>query len=113
MVKIVADNKKNRTMEEFLESVNVLTLKELSMYLRLPEEKIEKEVIQGRIPGRRIEKDWRFLKRAIDDWLRSHDSRTILLHQAGALSDDDTLEELRSNIYLDRGRAEFEQEKTA
>ena len=100
-------------MEEFLESVNVLTLKELSMYLRLPEEKIEKEVIQGRIPGRRIEKDWRFLKRAIDDWLRSHDSRTILLHQAGALSDDDTLEELCSNIYLDRGRAEFEQEKTA
>ena len=97
MVKIVADNKENRTMEEFLESVNVLTLKELSMYLRLPEEKIEKEVIQGRIPGRRIEKDWRFLKRAIDDWLRSHDSRTILLHQAGALSDDDTLEELRSN----------------
>ena len=46
MVKIVADNKENRTMEEFLASVNVLTLKELSMYLRLPEEKIEKEVVQ-------------------------------------------------------------------
>ena len=58
-------------MNEFLASVNVLTLKELSMYLRLPEEKIEKEVVQGRIPGRRIENDWRFLKRAIDDWLRS------------------------------------------
>lgn len=100
-------------IEQFLASVNVLTLKELSHYLRLPEEKIEKEAIQGKIPGRRIEKDWRFLRTAIDDWLRSHDSRTILLHQAGALSDDDTLEDLRSNIYLDRGRPEFEQEKTA
>lgn len=100
-------------MEQFLASVNVLTLKELAHYLRLPEEKIEKEAVQGRIPGRRIEKDWRFLRTAIDDWLRSHDSRTILLHQAGALSDDGTLEELRSNIYLDRGRPEFEQEETA
>jgi len=100
-------------MEQFLASVNVLTLKELAHYLRLPEEKIEKEAVQGRIPGRRIEKDWRFLRTAIDDWLRSHDSRTILLHQAGALSDDDTLEELRSNIYLNRGRPEFEQEETA
>ena len=65
--------------------------------MKFPEEKIKKEVVQGRIPGRRIENDWRFLKRAIDDWLRSHDSRTILLHQAGVLSDDNTLKELCSN----------------
>ncbi len=65
---------------------NVLTLKEVAEYLRLPKEKIEKQVLQGNIPGRRIEDEWRFLKAAIDDWLRSHDTRTILLNQAGALA---------------------------
>ncbi len=29
---------------------NVLTLKEVAEYLRLPEEKIEKQVLQGNIP---------------------------------------------------------------
>jgi excisionase family DNA binding protein len=87
----------------------VFTLKEVSDYLRVPEEKVEKQVLQGRIPGRRIEDEWRFLKSAIDDWLRSTDSRTILLNQTGALSDDDTLEELRLKIYSERGRPETEE----
>ena len=88
---------------------DVFTLKEVSDYLRVPEEKVEKQVLQGNIPGRRIEDEWRFLKAAIDDWLRSTDSRTILLNQAGALSDDETLDELLSKIYSERGRPETEE----
>ncbi|WP_207682256.1 helix-turn-helix domain-containing protein [Desulfonema magnum] len=87
---------------------NVFTLKEVAEYLRVPEEKIERQVLRGRIPGRRIEDEWRFLKTAIDDWLRSHDARMILLNQAGVFSDDETLDELRMAIYSKRGRPEAE-----
>lgn len=86
---------------------NVLTLQEVANYLKIPKDRIEKQVLQGKIPGRRIEDEWRFLKTAIDDWLQSYDSRTILLSQAGALSDDETLDGLRSIIYSDRGRTEI------
>lgn len=54
----------------------VLTLEEAADYLRLPRESIEKEAASGRIPGRRVEDTWRFLKAAIDDWLRRQDART-------------------------------------
>jgi excisionase family DNA binding protein len=89
---------------------DVLTLEEAAGYLRLPEETVEREALQGHIPGRRIEDSWRFLKAAIDDWLRSQDSRTILLQQAGALADDDTLPALRAAIYAQRGRPEAEED---
>ncbi|MBM3133889.1 MAG: helix-turn-helix domain-containing protein [Chloroflexi bacterium] len=68
---------------------DVLTLEEVADYLRLPKEAIERQAVQGQIPGRRIEDTWRFLKAAVDDWLRSHDSRTILLQQAGVLAAGD------------------------
>jgi excisionase family DNA binding protein len=63
---------------------DVLTLEEASDYLRLPVEAVLRQASQGNIPGRKIENNWRFLKTAIDDWLRSQSNRTILLHQAGA-----------------------------
>jgi excisionase family DNA binding protein len=81
-------------------------LDEVANYLRLPKETIEREAAQGHIPGRRIEDTWRFLKAAIDDWLRSHDSRILLLQQAGVLASDETLPELRDKIYEQRGRPE-------
>ena len=50
---------------------DVLTLEEASAYLRLPVEAVLRQALQGNIPGRNIEDNWRFLKTAIDDWLRS------------------------------------------
>jgi excisionase family DNA binding protein len=50
---------------------DVLTLEEVSAYLRLPTEAVLRQASQGKIPGCKIEDDWRFLKAAIDDWLRS------------------------------------------
>jgi excisionase family DNA binding protein len=84
----------------------VLTLDEVAKYLRLPKKTIEQQAIHGKIPGRRIEKSWRFLKKGIDRWLQSHDSRDVLLYQAGSLAEDDTLTELRALIYTERGRPE-------
>ena len=85
---------------------NILTLEETSEYLRLPVETVLNQALKGGIPGRKIENDWRFLKVAIDDWLRANNSRSILLNQAGAFADDDSLEELRENIYQVRERSE-------
>ncbi len=78
--------------------------------MRLQRETIEREAARGRIPGRRIEDSWRFLKAAIDEWLRSQDSRQVLLEQAGALADDETLSELLGSIYAKRKRPETETE---
>jgi excisionase family DNA binding protein len=86
--------------------MEVLTIKEVAEYLRLPEEIVLEEATQGHLPGRKIADTWRFLKAAIDDWLRSQDSRAILLNQAGALAEDDGLDELLEKIYRERGRAE-------
>lgn len=92
---------------------DILTLEEVSAYLRLPAETVLRQTLQGNIPGRQIEDYWRFLKDAIDDWLRSQSSRTVLLMQAGALADDDSLAELRATIYQARGRAEVDEEPDA
>jgi excisionase family DNA binding protein len=85
---------------------NVMTLEEAATYLRLPVETVMRQAMQGQLPGRRIEDTWRFLKAAIDDWLRTQDSRQLLLQQAGALADDETLATLREDIYRARQRPE-------
>ncbi|WGV24029.1 helix-turn-helix domain-containing protein [Halotia branconii] len=89
---------------------DILTLEEASEYLRLPTQTVVHQTILGNIPGRKIENDWRFLKVAIDDWLRSKNGRAVLLQQAGALIDDDTLSDLRAKIYQDRERSEVDGE---
>ncbi|PYS28314.1 MAG: DNA-binding protein [Acidobacteria bacterium] len=94
-------------MNEVIKKREVLTLEEVARYLRLPKDTIVRQAAQGTIPGRRIEDTWRFLKAAIDDWLRSYDSRTLLLQQAGALADDESLPTLRKKIYAARKRPEI------
>lgn len=86
----------------------VLTLDEVADYLRLPKETVERQAAKGQLPARRIEDTWRFLRSAVDDWLRSQDNRVILLQQAGALADDETLAAVRDSIYELRGRPEIE-----
>lgn len=85
---------------------DVLTLEETADYLRLSPETVEMVARSGQIPGRKIADSWRFLREAIDDWLRSSDSRLVLLYQAGALAEDDSLPELLASIYARRGRTE-------
>lgn len=97
-------------MSKMMVRHDVLTLEEVADYLRLSKETVEREAIQGHIPGRRIEDTWRFLKAAIDDWLRSHDSRALLLQQAGVLADDDSLPDLLTTIYAQRGRSEVQED---
>lgn len=47
----------------------VMTLDELAIYLKLPKSTLYKQVQEGKIPGQKIGKQWRFGKRAIDHWM--------------------------------------------
>lgn len=100
-------------VQQTVHVLEILTLEELADYLRLPQEVIERQAMQGQLPGRCIESTWRFRKAAIDEWLQSQDSRTALLHQAGAFLDDNSLTALRAAIYAERGRPETEETETS
>ncbi len=50
-------------------SDDVLTIKELSAYLKIPKSTLYKLVREGKIPSQKIGRHWRFRKRAIDRWL--------------------------------------------
>lgn len=48
----------------------VLTIEELSDYLKIPKSTLYKLVREGKVPCRKIGRHWRFHRNAIDDWLR-------------------------------------------
>jgi excisionase family DNA binding protein len=85
----------------------VMTLAEAAKFLRVSAPKARALAEAQQLPGRKIGNDWRFLKSALVEWLRPKPtSQEILLQQAGALADDDTLPELLASIYAARGRSE-------
>jgi Helix-turn-helix domain len=81
---------------------NVLTLAEASQYLRLSPESLVRQVELGNLPGQQVNEDWRFLRGAIDDWLRCRDQPAVLLGHAGVFANDETLDELQASIDLAR-----------
>ena len=48
---------------------SVLTIGELSEYLKIPKSTLYKLVQDGKIPGQKIGRHWQFLKSRIDRWL--------------------------------------------
>lgn len=54
---------------------HVMTLEELASYLKVPKSTLYKLVQEGRIPGQKIGKQWRFAKVAIDRWLDTESKR--------------------------------------
>lgn len=47
----------------------VLTIGELSSYLKIPKSTLYKLVREGKVPSQKIGRHWRFRKEAIDRWL--------------------------------------------
>ena len=47
----------------------ILTVDEISDYLKIPKSTIYKLVREGKIPAQKIGRHWRFRKEAIDNWL--------------------------------------------
>ena len=47
----------------------ILTIEELSRYLKISKSTLYKLAQQGKIPGQKVGRHWRFKKSAIDMWL--------------------------------------------
>src|SRR5579859_3244584 len=71
-----------RNQNDMLADAKVLTVSELSDYLRVHRSTIYRLLKKGQLPGFKIGSDWRFNVEAIDEWR---------LHQGAA-----ALEELRN-----------------
>jgi excisionase family DNA binding protein len=54
------------------ESAAVLTIEELSAYLKVPKSTLYKLVREGKVPCQKVGRHWRFHKNAIDIWLKEH-----------------------------------------
>lgn len=48
---------------------SVMTLDELASYLKVPKSTLYKLVQDGKVPGQKVGKQWRFAKVSIDRWL--------------------------------------------
>ena len=53
----------------------VLTIAELSDYLKIPKSTLYKIVRSGHVPCMKVGKHWRFCKAAIDAWLANQNPR--------------------------------------
>lgn len=51
-------------------SEDIMTIEALAAYLQISKSTLYKLVQDGRLPGQKVGKRWRFHKGAIDDWLR-------------------------------------------
>jgi len=49
--------------------IDILTLDELSAYLRISKSTLYKLVREGKIPSQKIGRHWRFRKETIDKWM--------------------------------------------
>lgn len=49
----------------------VLTVDELAIYLKVSRSTLYKLLAEGRVPGQRVGRHWRFSKAVIDRWLAS------------------------------------------
>lgn len=87
----------------------VLTLAEAAAYLRVGEDAVLEAVRRQHLPGRKVRDEWRFLKSALQEWLRTPDDRSFWTTHLGALKDDPYLEEMVKQIYKERGRAAVEE----
>ena len=55
-----------------IEPTAVMTIAELSDYLRVPKSTLYKLAQEGRVPGQKVGRHWRFRREAIDRWLAEH-----------------------------------------
>ncbi|NLF92391.1 MAG: helix-turn-helix domain-containing protein [Oligosphaeraceae bacterium] len=54
----------------------VMSIGELAEYLKISRSTLYKLVQEGRLPGQKLGKRWRFHKNAIDDWLKQPPENT-------------------------------------
>ncbi len=83
----------------------VMDLADAARFLKLPARTVERLVTEQGLPGRRIGKEWRFLRAAIERWLEPAKMQgTSLLDQFGALKDDPTYDQYLAQMQANRRR---------
>ena len=60
-----------------MDSASVLTISELAAYLKIPKSTAYKLAQEGKIPGQKIGRHWRFLRETIDEWLENQQKPTL------------------------------------
>jgi excisionase family DNA binding protein len=84
---------------------DVMNLAEAAKFLKLPVKTIERLATEQDLPGRKIGKEWRFLRAAIERWLEgSRKTSASIMEQFGSLKDDPTYEEYRKILEENRRR---------
>ena len=53
-------------------SDHIMTIESLAEYLKISRSTLYKLVQDGRLPGQKVGKRWRFHREAIDEWLKRH-----------------------------------------
>jgi excisionase family DNA binding protein len=86
-------------------SPDVLTLGEAAAYLRVSEAEILNLVREQALPGRKIGDQWRFLKLAVGDWLRTPGKQEFWARHFGALKDDPFLGGILERVESERKQA--------
>jgi excisionase family DNA binding protein len=86
-------------------SAEVFNLADAAAYLRVTESQLLQLIYDQALPGRQFGTEWRFLKSAIQDWLKTppkRGSREAVLSTIGAWKDDPLVEEEIKEIYRKR-----------
>ncbi|KAA0220493.1 MAG: helix-turn-helix domain-containing protein [Phycisphaerae bacterium] len=52
----------------------VLTIPELAEYLKISQSTLYKLALEGKVPGQKVGKHWRFHRDAVDAWLKNEGS---------------------------------------
>ena len=55
---------------------SVMTIDELSGYLKIAKSTLYKLAQEGKLPGQKVGRHWRFRKDAVDRWLEEFPART-------------------------------------
>lgn len=78
-------------MSKRVKNTNILTTKELSIYLKLNEKTVLRLAQSGKIPGYKIGSQWRFSLPAIDEYLQDNIVKTPSYNIGAAISATDIM----------------------
>ena len=54
-----------------LQRDSVMTIEELAGYLKIPKSTLYKLAQEGKLPGQKVGRHWRFHREAVDQWLKT------------------------------------------
>jgi excisionase family DNA binding protein len=82
----------------------VMSLAEAAAFLRVAQASVKQLAATGKLPGRQIGKEWRFLKSAIERWLATSPYLGPSDAQVGALASDPTFDDFMETLASYRRR---------